>query len=76
MKFNDWTIIIKYDYVYEILQNENSFAILDKDNDLAALFRNVNNELKVVKSDYGNTFSINAEEKKVTIEITNPFEDE
>ncbi|KIX91483.1 hypothetical protein TP70_02075 [Staphylococcus microti] len=76
MKFNSWTINIEYDYVYEVLKNEHTLAILDKDNDLTALFKEVNNELKVVRNDYGNSFRINAEDKILTLEITNPFEDE
>ncbi len=64
------------DLTYEILKNDTSVVILDKDNDIAALIKEVNNELKIAKSGYSNTYTINAEEKKLTIEITNLFEED
>lgn len=76
LKFNGWNIVVEYKDDYEILKNDTSVVILDKDNDIAALIKEVNNELKIAKSGYSNAYTINAEEKKLTVEITNLFEED
>ncbi|ENJ4192445.1 hypothetical protein AB1D73_002124, partial [Staphylococcus pseudintermedius] len=76
LEFNGWNIVVEYKDDYEILKNDTSVVILDKDNDIAALIKEVNNELKIAKSGYSNTYTINAEEKKLTVEITNLFEED
>lgn len=76
MDFNGWHIIIQYDKPYETLQNENFFAVIDGDNDMSVLLKSVDQGLKVMKSDYGNMLTFNAEEKTLTVEIVNPFEND
>ncbi|HHU6750995.1 TPA: hypothetical protein ACUI23_001695 [Staphylococcus pseudintermedius] len=76
MEFNGWNIVVEYKDDYEILKNDTSVVILDKDNDIATLIKEVNNELKIAKSGYSSTYTINVEDKKLTVEITNLFEED
>ncbi|MGZ2418195.1 hypothetical protein ACUXJ9_002476 [Staphylococcus caledonicus] len=73
MEFNGWTINIIYKGECEVLTNNNTFAVIDEDDDFALFIREKDGILKVNKINYNSDFYINQDKKELTLEIHNPL---
>ncbi|MCI2948317.1 hypothetical protein FH144_07745 [Staphylococcus caledonicus] len=73
MEFNGWTINIIYKGECEVLTNNNTFAIINEDDDFALFIREKDGILKVNKINYNSDFYINQDKKELTLEIHNPL---
>lgn len=73
MEFNGWTINIIYKGECEVLTNNNTFTVIDEDDDFALFIRENDGILKVNKINYNSDFYINHDKKELTLELHNPL---